>query len=39
MKDYVLFGAGFYAQIAIEHIKPENIEFIVDNNKKRTGHS
>ena len=37
MKKYVLFGAGVYAQKAIELLGKENIEIILDNDSLKWG--
>ena len=36
---YILFGAGYYATVAISLLGKENIEFIVDNNPDKAGMS
>lgn len=33
----VLFGAGFYGRVAIRYISAKNIDYVVDNNKKKVG--
>ena len=37
MKKYVLFGAGYYGEIAIQYLEEHNIEFIVDNASEKDG--
>ena len=39
MKKYILFGAGYYATVAISLLGKENIEFIMDNNRDKAGSS
>ena len=36
---YILFGAGYYATVAISLLGKENIEFIMDNNRDKAGSS
>lgn len=36
-KKYVIFGAGFYGKIAINHLEKDNISYIVDNNPEKNG--
>lgn len=37
MGKYILFGAGYYATVAISLLGKENIEFIMDNNQDKAG--
>lgn len=37
MSKYVLFGAGFYGKVAINHLGQNSIEYILDNNPDREG--
>ena len=37
MKEYVIFGAGMMAETAIKLLGKERIEYIVDNDRSKSG--